>query len=1198
MKRILIALLTILASACFGAPPSPYAFTVNSQGGDVPALESYQALQRVFLVTFKSGTNAENLTSSRPFMFWSVSDQSANFVTAQWAIVTATSGVAQFTFSAASMNSNGNFRYGIGIKDTQDVSFVVKHGRFRISPTPWATGVSAVVFSSNQNLAGWTFVNDPWAESSGDLTQFAGLPTTSGKVFKTIGTGSGQWQDDLNSGGGGSSGNATSLQGMAISATVTGASASDVLMWDGTHWLAASLVNYATVTNLRGLGVAFTNQVIADGAIHTNLQGQITTNLTLAGGTATNVIGLGVVVSNLSGLVGSNYVEVAGDTMTGSLIVTNGDMTVRDTNGTSQIVIGNGGSAKKQYIKVVATQTGGLGLNPHGYNGLHIENAHTNAIYSDLSLGTSVDPVGDPNMGLIGPTLILSGITTSFIHYASSIRATTNGLLIMNIGDTNTHSGMTFTDISGQNLRLRINPDAVPPDPVFQVGTNSFLVDMAGNVTATSVWMRVASATSNDQPITLAQQISTTASNTTANGLLTTNLTTVGLVLTNLSGLVSTQFLAQGLQITNNLAAQGLIATNLTANGLQITNNLIAQGLINTQLIANGLYDTNNQIAQGLIQTNLAGIGAYATNTQGQVTTNLIAQGLINTQLIANGASDTNLLLAFGLLNTNVAAFQVTVTNTFGEISTNDGYDVTSTNPYTQRVLGDFEAGGVRASSRLFASSSALVGSELITNGTFAAGTNTSADYWSLSLGSEWNSGSGGRVLVSSGSTATLVPSNSVGFVPGAVLWITYTNALSWTGSIKVAVGGATNISTATTGLVSFMVGTVNDSNLVITISSTNGQAGIDNVSVKATRAVHGGVAGNWSIGGDLAASAARIGSLTSTGSLTASSYSGTFTGAVARIGDTMTGPLTNLAGFYGDGTNVTNVNAELLDGLTSTQFVVNAAGNTLAALNAFYLTNLPAAATTAGVNSISYTGAVSGNVLFNVGPGLDADQTNLLIHFWADASEMTGINGAGVTGAVPLASLGNVSQTGQVNQATNIPQAAAIKVLASSDGGTNYYLKADDTGSATGNVFSVTSTAPWLAISSRYGPEVVLAPTSTPLFSEANTPTNAFTATTLTAGAGNTCIVTRTGANLFYLFATSTPLTITFDSTWTTGIVGSCLIELEAGTNSVAFPTSVVQNVGRASSTNLTISTTATTELMFQKPQARTLWNVIQLTP
>lgn len=1188
MKRLLITILAAVASACFGAPPSPYAFTVNSQGGDVPALESYQALQRVFLVTFKSGTNAENLTSAKPFMFWAASDQSANFVTAQWAIVTATSGLAQFTFSASSMNSNGNFRYGVGVKDTQDVSFVVKHGRFRISPTPWATGVAAAVFSSNQNLAGWTFINDPWAESAGDLTQFTGLPTTSGKVFKTIGTGSGQWQDDLNSGSGGSSGNATSLQGMAISATVTGASASDVLIWDGANWLAASLVNYATVTNLRGLGLAFTNQVIADGAIHTNIQGQITSNLISQGATTTNVVGLGVSVTNLIGLVGSNYVEVAGDTMTGSLIVTNGDITIRDTNGTSQIAMGNGGSAKKQYIKVIATQTGGLGLNPHGYNGLHIENAHTNAIYSDLSLGTSVDPVGDPNMGLIGPTLTLSGITTSFIHYAASIRATTNGLLIMNIGDTNTHSGMIFTDISGQNLRLRINPDAVPPDPVFQVGTNSFLVDVAGNVTATSVWMRVANATSNDQPITLGQLISTTASNTTANGLLTTNLTTVGLVLTNLSGLVSTQFLAQGLQITNNLAAQGLIATNLTANGLQITNNLIAQGLINTQLIANGLADTNNQIAQGLIQTNLAGIGTYATNTQGQVTTNLVAQGLINTQLIANGLADTNLLLAFGLLNTNVAVFQVTVTNTFGEISTNDGYDITSTNPYTQRVLGDFEAGGVRASSRLYAASSALVGSELITNGTFAAGTNTSADYWTLSLGSEWNSGSGGRVLVSSGSTATLVPSNSVGFVPGAVLQVTYTNALSWTGSIKIAIGGATNISTATTGLVSVQIGTVNDSNLVITISSTNGQAGIDNVSVKATRAVHGGVAGNWSVGGDLAANAARVGSLATTGGLTAASFSGTFTGAVARIGDTMTAPLTNLAGFYGDGSNVTNVNAELLDGLTSTQFLVNAAGNTLAAMNAINLTNV-FAATTGGVSAIILDGTnyTSGQTVSDTAEIDVFNPSNFQWQINAGSIASSKLASAvwTVINSKGTGSVGVVASFGVTNTAAGVPSGTWPNINI----GTN-----DSQGSATGNLFRVESQSPNLIVTTNNGPTASFTLSGVALGSGSRTNLPTY----LVANAGNTVTVNHAD-NLFSTTATTTPWTVTVDlSALGTGEVWTALLEINAGTNSVSMPTNTINNIGRASSTNLQISTTIRTEVLLQKPLGSPIVYPIQLTP
>lgn len=135
-----------------------------------------------------------------------------------------------------------------------------------------------------------------------------------------------------------------------------------------------------------------------------------------------------------------------------------------------------------------------------------------------------------------------------------------------------------------------------------------------------------------------------------------------------------------------------------------------------------------------------------------------------------------------------------------------------------------------------------------------------------------------------------------------------------------------------------------------------------------------------------------------------------------------------------------------------SNQFAVHASGGIRLAGGPIYgdasgLTNLPASATTAGVDSITGTGAVSGVLIFNEGPGVDLTQTNKVFNWSVDGSELTGINGAGVTGPIALASLVNVVQTGQVNQATNLPLAAAVLVLATSDGGTTTFYKADASG-------------------------------------------------------------------------------------------------------------------------------------------------------
>jgi len=116
--------------------------------------------------------------------------------------------------------------------------------------------------------------------------------------------------------------------------------------------------------------------------------------------------------------------------------------------------------------------------------------------------------------------------------------------------------------------------------------------------------------------------------------------------------------------------------------------------------------------------------------------------------------------------------------------------------------------------------------------------------------------------------------------------------------------------------------------------------------------------------------------------------------------------------------------------------------------------------------------------------------------------------------------------------------------------------------------------------------------------FVEANTPTNAFLPTTLVAGAGYTATVTRTGANLFYIMATSTPLTINLDSgALNTGVVFSSLLSIEAGTNTIAF-SAAFTNSGRACWTNTSILTAGTTDLLIHKPIGRALANVIQLVP
>ena len=103
---------------------------------------------------------------------------------------------------------------------------------------------------------------------------------------------------------------------------------------------------------------------------------------------------------------------------------------------------------------------------------------------------------------------------------------------------------------------------------------------------------------------------------------------------------------------------------------------------------------------------------------------------------------------------------------------------------------------------------------------------------------------------------------------------------------------------------------------------------------------------------------------------------------------------------------------------------------------------------------------------------------------------------------------------------------------------------------------------------------------------------------TILSPDAGNTVTVTRTGADIFAV-ELSSPATITINTTgWNTNEVDAFLLELKSGTNGVIFSPDTIFDVGRASSTNLFISTSGTTELLFQLAWKELKWYVIQLTP
>lgn len=158
MQRIAVVLM-LSASSAF-AVPQPYPIGVDSQTRSVPALEMYQAEPFTVRATFRSGGVAEDISTVTPFMYWATSAGATNYVTSSWSRVNGgTTGVVDFTFSAAALNTNGDLIYGVGAGST------FRQGALKIRANPFASGVASPTFTLATNLAGISFINYPWLDS-------------------------------------------------------------------------------------------------------------------------------------------------------------------------------------------------------------------------------------------------------------------------------------------------------------------------------------------------------------------------------------------------------------------------------------------------------------------------------------------------------------------------------------------------------------------------------------------------------------------------------------------------------------------------------------------------------------------------------------------------------------------------------------------------------------------------------------------------------------------------------------------------------------------------------------------------------------------------------------------------------------------------------------------------------------------------
>ena len=166
--RIIAALLPGLAFAV----PDPLPVYINSQAASAPQIQLYQASPRTIRVNFADGAEVADLTgltTNDLFFSWSVSATSTAYVATDVSIVSATGGVADFTFTSSDLNyTAGRYLYECGAGST-----VIRQGVLIIMGSTYSTGTNSPNWMTNINLAGYSFLNEPWlTDANSDGTTY------------------------------------------------------------------------------------------------------------------------------------------------------------------------------------------------------------------------------------------------------------------------------------------------------------------------------------------------------------------------------------------------------------------------------------------------------------------------------------------------------------------------------------------------------------------------------------------------------------------------------------------------------------------------------------------------------------------------------------------------------------------------------------------------------------------------------------------------------------------------------------------------------------------------------------------------------------------------------------------------------------------------------------------------------------------
>jgi len=157
MKTILAILFGLWAAGSLAAP-APYPVTINSRAATAPLIEAYRASARTYRLSFTDGGAATDLSGCSAFMSWATSNTAVSCVTGSAAVISATGGIVDVTFTAAQLNyAPGRYIYEAGISSGGVVT-VVRQGVLLITGSPYGSGVQVATFGTNLNFGAYQLV--------------------------------------------------------------------------------------------------------------------------------------------------------------------------------------------------------------------------------------------------------------------------------------------------------------------------------------------------------------------------------------------------------------------------------------------------------------------------------------------------------------------------------------------------------------------------------------------------------------------------------------------------------------------------------------------------------------------------------------------------------------------------------------------------------------------------------------------------------------------------------------------------------------------------------------------------------------------------------------------------------------------------------------------------------------------------------